>query len=84
MNGIAKVPAGRSGLIPLLYRSFSDMARFSFPPWATASVKLTDSSGCCTMTSFKGLTGGMNMLRANSTTAQKSGVKKFKRNFFFF
>lgn len=55
-NGIAKVPAGRSGLIPLISRGFSDRARFSFPPWATALVKLTESSGCCRMTSFKGLT----------------------------
>lgn len=30
------------------------------------------------MTSFEGLTGGMNMLRANSTTLQKSGVKNLK------
>lgn len=37
VNGTAKVPAERSGLIPLLDRSFSNMPRFSLPPWATAS-----------------------------------------------
>lgn len=44
VNGIAKVPAERSGLIRLLERSISNVPRFSLPPWATASVEVTDSS----------------------------------------
>lgn len=57
MNGTTKVPAERSGLIPLLYRSPSDTAGFKPPPEATASVKVTDSSDSrsytCTMVSLK-------------------------------
>lgn len=43
VNGRAKVPAERSGLIPRLERSFSDMPRFSL---ATASLRMTGSSLC--------------------------------------
>lgn len=43
VNGRAKVPAERSGLIPRLERSFSDMPRFSL---ATASLWVTGSSPC--------------------------------------
>lgn len=43
VNGRAKVPAERSGLIPRLEKSFSDMPRFSL---ATASLRVTGSSLC--------------------------------------
>ncbi len=82
VNGRAKVPAERSGLIPQLCRSLSDVPRFSLPPRATAPVEVTDSPQCrvTAVQSFK----NRNMLHAHlNQKKNKNKTTNFKCMVFY-